>query len=226
MNLVIPSSKANAILCSVLVDIFMPSLKIRVSEKSNAVWELDHVHIDDVVDEVIAQNDALLLKQRLTSGEIQGSEGGTEVVIGGFVAVVVVSPVEVDIYFIFAALQDFHVGDVVASAWIRQGRCGGTLRADTEDTVFQARAGGVVNQGNFRRGIFGEFAVIIPRWHPVLSVFGEAFNPLFELSLIEQTCLIVEEVFDFRTGNFLGHKCLRHGDLSLYRRLGQISDGD
>src|SRR5699024_8864408 len=75
-------------------------------------------------------------------------------------------------------------------------------------------------------GIFGEFTVIIPRWHPVLSVFGEALDPLFELALIEQTCLIVEEVFDFRTGNFLGHKCLRHGDLSLYRRLGQISSGD
>src|SRR5699024_464041 len=63
----------------------------------------------------------------------------------------------------------------------------------------------VIDERDFRLRVLGEFTVIIPRRHPVLCVFGDAFNQLLKLALSEQPGLIVEEIFNFRAGNFLGH---------------------
>src|SRR5699024_6818038 len=104
---------------------------------------------------------ALLLKQRLTRGQVQGRERGAKVVIGHLVAVVVVGPVKPDVYFIFTALEDFHVGDVVASAGIWQGCCRRTLRTDAEDAVFEPGAVWVIDERDFRLRVLGEFTVII-----------------------------------------------------------------
>jgi len=153
------------------------------------------VHVDDLVDVVVLQDDILVQDQRLCAGKVDDVARHAEVAVVALVAMAQRMPVETHRADGAVLAFQLDVGDVMAGARVRHGGAG-TLGLDAEDAVFQALAGRVEDQRNLALRIGDQGVVIVPGRHPELCIRVIAIEPVVPLFVVQQAAFAVQEVGD------------------------------